>query len=322
MMADKAGTSRLTRVLRATAARASFYALIVASLLVFPAWLPWMVAAWIVAFGTQVARDRRGWPPLALGLVFVLFKRPDPAPALVALLVVMAGLVALDVLRARRAILTRTMYVAIALPLLIAGWAFFAWSWNDAARTSRRASLVADRPIVCMGDSLTAWGFPRVLAKQLSVPVIDHAKGGTTSGECLERVASMVAMRPQAVILEVGGHDYLRGVSRVETRRNLETIIRAAREAGAEVILFEVPRSFVSDPFWGLERGLAREHDLELIEDGAIRQVVIRGPFTPLGRWLGGELSYDGLHPNDAGNAFLAERVMSALRNVYGGSLR
>jgi lysophospholipase L1-like esterase len=33
-------------------------------------------------------------------------------------------------------------------------------------------------------------------------------------------------------------------------------------------------------------------------------------------------LSYDGLHPNDAGNAFLADRVEAALERVYRTSLR
>jgi lysophospholipase L1-like esterase len=75
------------------------------------------------------------------------------------------------------------------------------------------------------------------------------------------------------------------------------------------------------DPYGGLERELAREYDLELIHDGVIRQLVIFSPFTPLGK-SGRVLSDDGLHPNAAGNAFLADRVQAVLTRVYGGSLQ
>ena len=134
-------------------------------------------------------------------------------------------------------------------------------------------------------------------------------------------IPEVLALKPQAVVIELGGHDYLRGRSRRETKENLEAMIRAIRETGAEVILCEIPRGFVSDSFWGLERQLAREHDLELVPDGAIRQLVIFSPFTPLGSWTGRQLSYDGLHPNDAGNEFLADRVSWALRRVYGDKI-
>jgi lysophospholipase L1-like esterase len=154
------------------------------------------------------------------------------------------------------------------------------------------------------------------------VPVVDHAVGGITTIEGLRRLPESLALMPPAVVIELGGHDSLRGKSRKDTKANLEAMIRASREAGAEVFLFEIPRGFIMDPFAGLDRELAREHDLELIHDGAIRQLVLFSPFTPLGSWTGRNLSDDGLHPNDAGNVFLADRVEEALERVYGETLR
>jgi lysophospholipase L1-like esterase len=296
-------------VLQAVAARAVFYPAVAASLLVFPAWLDLMILGWLAGFVAQVARGKAGWPPLAIVALLVLVKRVDWPPALLALAAVVAAVIALDRRRPRHFLAASTAALAIA-------WTVYAVDRHAAAHASARAALAPERPIVCLGDSITAWGFPRVLDQRMSVRVVDHAKGGITTGEALPRVEAMIAMRPQAVVLELGGHDFLRGLPRAEARRNLESIIRACRDAGAHVILFEIPRGFVMDAYAGLERELAREHDLELIEDGAIRQLVLFNPSSPLGAWTGRLLSDDGLHPNAAGHEFLADRVERALRRV------
>jgi lysophospholipase L1-like esterase len=197
-----------------------------------------------------------------------------------------------------------------------------AWTWTQSIHTSRHPALASDRPIVCLGDSLSSAGYPGLLEKRLRVPVINLAQGGYTTSDALKQIPELAALKPQAVVIELGGHDSLRGRSRAEAKANLEKIIVAARDAGAEVLLFEIPLGFVTDPYGGLDRELARAHDLELVPDGAIRQLVLFSPFTPLGRWSGRVLSYDGLHPNDAGNAFLAGRVEAALERIYGTSLR
>lgn len=98
-------------------------------------------------------------------------------------------------------------------------------------------------------------------------------------------------------------------------------MIREARRIGAEVVLFEIPRGFVMDGWTGLERGLAREHDVELVTDGAIRQLVIFSEFSGLGPAVGRNLSSDGLHPNARGHEFLADRLESAPRRIFGDSI-
>ncbi len=81
----------------------------------------------------------------------------------------------------------------------------------------------------------------------------------------------------------------------------------------------EIPRGFLTDPYAGLERELARQYDLELISDSAIRQLVLFSPYAPPGMWMKeGHLSDDGLHPNARGNAHLAEQATCALRHLYG----
>jgi lysophospholipase L1-like esterase len=231
----------------------------------------------------------------------------------------MIAAAALDVLQQRQPSWKKSARISVAL--LFPAWIFMAWSWGSVGQVSRKPALLEDRPIVCIGDSLSAMGYPRVLEKRLRVPVIDLALGGITSAEGLKRFPEVLECRPQAVVIELGGHDYLRGKSRRETRANLIAMIGAARSAGAEVILFEIPRGFITDPFRGLEREVAREQDVALITDGAIRSLVLFSPFTPLGNWTGRKLSDDGLHPNDAGHRFLADVVEARLRLLYGDDL-
>ncbi len=300
--------------------RLAFYPFLIASLLVFPAALPWMILGWLLLFAVRRFRGKTGWPPLALGVAIVLFRRVDWAPGLVVLGLLMILAAALDRFRERKpAIRTAALVVGCCL---VPAWLFMSWDWTRVGQTSRRPALLPDRPLVCMGDSLSSGGYARELQKRLRVPVIDHAQGGITTIDGVKQLPDVVAFKPQVLVVELGGHDSLRGKSRVETGANLETIIRTGREAGAEIVLFEIPRGFVMDPYAGLERELARKYDLELVHDGAIRQLVLFSPFTPLGSWTGRLLSYDGLHPNDAGNVFLADRVKAALIRVYGPAVQ
>jgi acyl-CoA thioesterase-1 len=322
-VSSEAGTplrSRAARIAAIILPRLVFYPFLIGSLLVFPAALPWMILGWLLLFAIRRFRGKACWPPLALGVAIVLFRRVDWAPGLVVLGLLMILAAALDRFRERKpAIRTAALVVGCCLA---PAWLFMAWEWSRVGKTSRHPALLPDRAIVCMGDSLLSGGFARVLQQRLRVPVVDLAQGGITTTEGMKLIPDMLEKRPQAVVVELGGHDSLRGRSRAAAKENLEKIITAARGAGAGVFLFEIPRAFVMDPYAGLERELARQYDLELIDDGAIRQLVLFSPFTPLGSWTGRLLSYDGLHPNDAGNVFLADRVEGALIRVYGAAVQ
>jgi lysophospholipase L1-like esterase len=312
--------SRATRIAKQVLRRSAFYPFLIASLLVFPAWMPWMVAGWLAAAAVRLGQKRPVWPPLSLGLAFILIKRVDGGPRMIVLLIALLAAIGIDAAARRKPAWSRA--VRPVFGVLIAAWGFFAWDWQRAEHTSRHPVLQPDRPVVLLGDSLSSGGLGRVLQGRLKVPLVDLARGGITSADGVKSIPDLLKAKPQAVILELGGHDSLRGRRRADAKENLEKIISAAREGDAEVILFEIPLGFISDPYAGLDRELARTHDLELISDGAIRQLVYFSPFTPLGRWTGRVLSYDGLHPNDAGNAFLADRVEAALVRIYGPAIQ
>jgi len=212
---------------------------------------------------------------------------------------------------------------AAVLGILLAGaWGALVAGDRVTENTSRRPVLDPSRPIACLGDSLTAGGWPPALGRLASAPVLDFAAEGINTEQALARWPELMASRPQAVVLELGGHDYLQGRPRRTTEANLRRMIEEARAAGVEVVLIEIPRGLVVDPYRGMERTLARDYDLQLVTDSAIRSLFLRsapGPLRFAGRssWL----SDDGIHPNERGHEFLARRVLEALRVPYGDAI-
>lgn len=319
-VSGKVPESRATRIARQVLRRIAFYPFLIASLLVFPAWMPGMIGGWLAIAAVRHVQNKSAWPSLAICLALILIKRVAWGPEMALLLIVLAVAAAVDAMGRRKP--SWAGWVRPVFGGLLASWMLLAWHWHHDAHTPRRPKLLADRPVVCIGDSLLSGGFARVLQQRLKVSVVDLAQGGITAHDGMKQLPEMLTHRPQAVILELGGHDSLRGRTRDQAMDDLEQIIISARLIGAEVFLFEIPLGFVSDPYSGLDRELARRYQLELISDGAIRQLVYFSPFTPLGRWTGRILSDDGLHPNEAGNVFLADRVEASLVRVYGPAIQ
>jgi acyl-CoA thioesterase-1 len=328
VLADGSYRRSATRlILRRTGTTLAWAALVIGSLLTFPSSIPWMIAVWLLVHTTALSHHRAGWSPLAVCLAIVVVKRIDWPPALWVLLVVMVTATGLSFGRGRTDRLPRvSRWWAVAA--LWAAWAPVAVLWCPIARRSSEFVAGNSAPVLCIGDSLTSGvppygGYPPELAKLLRVPVVDLGEAGITAEQGTRLIPKIREARPLVVVIELGGHDYLRGRSRSETKASMEEIIAAAREAGAEVILQEIPRGFMTDPFAGLEREIAREHALPLVPDTPIRQFVLWSPIAPPGKWLppSQHLSDDGLHPNAAGNRHLAGWVARALVRRLGPSV-
>ena len=104
--------------------------------------------------------------------------------------------------------------------------------------------------MLVLGDSLSAeYGLARgsgwvaLLAKQLvrdklAVNVVNASiSGDTTSGGRSRLPALLKLHKPSHVVLELGGNDALRGLATPMTRDNLVVMTRAAKSAGARVML-------------------------------------------------------------------------------------
>lgn len=167
----------------------------------------------------------------------------------------------------------------------------------------------SDKPIkiVAFGDSLTAGyllapneAFPVVLGKALvargyNVEVVNAGVSGDTTSAGRERINWAVPPDADAVILEFGGNDALRGLDPAVTRRNLEAIIVALQAQKADILLAGMlaPRSLgdtYTMAFDGIFPDLANRYGLLLY------------PFFLDKTGMKPKLSLaDGLHPNARG---------------------
>ncbi len=311
--------SHLQRIIWALGTTAA----VVVSLMTFPSAIPWMVAFWLGWHTWRVRRGGQGYLPLAVCLGILAVKGVAWIPELA----VLAGLMFLAVVAAvwqRKVTSPRGRRIAWGGALALwTAWGFLGWGWYRAAHCSHPVELHDSRPVACLGDSLTAGivgdgGYPVELRQRITLPVVDFARPGSDIGMALKSLPALLEARPQVVIVELGGNDFVMGRQRAETRQKLEQIITACRGIGAEVILVEIPRGFCRDSFGGLERELAREYDLELISDTMIRKLVLWSPLAPPGMWTSGpHLSDDGLHPNAHGNRLMADEVAGALVRLY-----
>jgi acyl-CoA thioesterase-1 len=176
--------------------------------------------------------------------------------------------------------------------------------------------------IVVLGDSLVAGfniqtneAFPAQLERALkakghNVEVINAGVSGDTTAGGLDRLQWSVPDNTDAVILELGANDALRGLDPKQAKANLEAIIKAVRGAGAEVLLagMAAPRN-LGEPyvtaFDGIYPALARQYGLLLYPfflDG-----IVMNPSYNLG---------DGLHPNPKGVAIIVERIMPTVEEL------
>ena len=312
---------QLTRIARTVLL--TFFVL--ASLLTFPNAIPWIVACWLAWHTRLVSCNRPGWLPLAACGAILFVKQVDWSPELIATAALM---LALCIYRGFTACKDQVRWRKRLAWLGIVGawvaWAGMTYGWYKSAHAGRPLVVQPARPVVCLGDSLTACGYPRSLQEMVSLPVVDMGCNGITTGDAIRRLPSLIEANPQVVVIELGGHDFLKGYSRAATRENLEQIVDTCRSIGAEVIVMEIPRGFITDPFRALEREMAREDRLELIPDTAIRRLVLWSPWALPGIWLppDSHLSDDGLHPNARGNRVLAEYVADTLVRMHGPGVR
>jgi acyl-CoA thioesterase-1 len=146
------------------------------------------------------------------------------------------------------------------------------------------ASAAASGPrILVVGDSLSAeYGLDRgsgwvaLLERRLEQERIlgrvtnASISGDTTAGGRSRLPALLKQHRPDVVILELGGNDALRGLPLESTQANLAAMARAAREAGARVLILgmQIPPNYgrqYADRFAALFGEVARAEQAALV---------------------------------------------------------
>ncbi|MET0334777.1 MAG: arylesterase [Rhizobacter sp.] len=145
------------------------------------------------------------------------------------------------------------------------------------------AHAATPHKLLIVGDSLSAeYGIERgkgwvaLLERQLASDKIDATvvnasiSGDTTAGGRSRLPALLKQHQPTLVVIELGGNDALRGLPLDTTRDNLLAMARAAKAAGAKVLLvgMQVPPNYgrrYSDDFAALFGTVAKTESTALV---------------------------------------------------------
>ena len=218
----------------------------------------------------------------------------------------------------RRTCFPIALWVALCLGLL---------SWRmSAAETASNASgtLPADKSLVVLGDSLSA-GFGVDLSeawpariqekiREAGLPwkLVNAGLSGDTSAGGLRRLDWILRRPVDALLLELGSNDGLRGLPLEATRTNLQTVIERTRAKYPKVRIvlagMKMPENLgeaYTRQFESLYRDLAATNKVALI------------PFLLDGVGGRAELNLpDQIHPNVEGHRRVATNVWKVLQPV------
>lgn len=178
--------------------------------------------------------------------------------------------------------------------------------------STKKEKEIQPTTIVAFGDSLV-YGtgstegndFVTLLSEKIGIPISNMGTPGNTTADGVRRVDEVLAVTPGAVIILLGGNDALQNVPSTETFNNLRILIEKFESGGAKVLLLGIRgRGIVTDPYKDLFEQLAKEKDVALVPN------VLAGLF--------GDTRYmaDAVHPNDAGYAKIADKVLPYLEEV------
>jgi acyl-CoA thioesterase I len=185
-------------------------------------------------------------------------------------------------------------------------------------------SVAADRPvkIVVLGDSLSAgFGLPAeaafparlaaaLKAKGIAAVITDAGVSGDTTSGGLGRLDWSVPEGTEAVILELGANDALRGLNPNVTKTALDTILSKLKDRHIAVLLagMRAPRNLGPDyvrAFDAIFPALASTH------------AVVFYPFFLDGVAGDPKLNLmDGLHPNAAGVGVIVARILPQVEEL------
>jgi acyl-CoA thioesterase I len=185
-------------------------------------------------------------------------------------------------------------------------------------------ALAAPVKILALGSSLTqGYGLPpgteftvqlqAALKKDgIDAVVTNAGVSADTSAGGLARLDWSLADHPDAVILELGSNDMLRGTPPAETEKNLRAILARLKAAHVKVLLtgMHAQRNLGADyvrDFDGIYPRLAKEAN------------VLFYPFFLDGVALNPKLNQaDGMHPNPEGVKVIVARMLPTVKKLVG----
>lgn len=182
----------------------------------------------------------------------------------------------------------------------------------------RLQPVSAGSTVLAFGDSVThgtgagaGEDWPTLLAGQTGWNVINAGIAGDTAVAGKGRIADLLEThRPELVIVEIGGNDFLRRRAQGEVKEDLRAILQQVARKGARAVLVAVPELSLMGVLAGrpvdapIYAQLAEEEGVPLIPD--VFADVLSQP----------ELCADRIHPNAAGYAHMVAGILAELRRI------
>lgn len=185
--------------------------------------------------------------------------------------------------------------------------------------------------IAALGDSLTAGyglvqddGFVPQLEGWLQdqgadVTLMNAGVSGDTTAGGLSRAAWTLTPDVDAMIVALGGNDFLRGLDPAVSRANLDGILAAGQAAGVEMLLvgLSVGSNYGLDykaEFEGMYAELAAKYEVPLYPDFASGLRAAAGMQEGMTEFL----QPDGIHPNTEGVAVIVAAMGPAVLELIG----
>lgn len=179
--------------------------------------------------------------------------------------------------------------------------------------------------ILALGSSLTqGYGLPpgtefpvqlqaALKKKGIAAQVINAGVSGDTSAGGLARLDWSLAGHPDAVIIELGSNDMLRGIAPAETEKNLAAILTRLKAAHVRVLLtgMKAQRNLgkeYADAFDAIYPRLAKKYDVlfyPFFLDGVAMKPKLNQP--------------DGMHPNPQGVKVIVSRMLPLVEKLVAG---
>lgn len=176
------------------------------------------------------------------------------------------------------------------------------------------AVLPAGSTVVALGDSLTFGysvnrevAYPAILANLTGWNIVNAGINGNTSANVLARVDTIIAQKPDLVLLSVGGNDVLRRVPSQVTATNITATVQQLKAANISVIL-------IAQPYFSASALFGRA------SDNPIYASIAKSEGIPLysKRWSevisNDALKSDQIHANAAGYRYFAEGLYTYLQ--------
>jgi len=163
--------------------------------------------------------------------------------------------------------------------------------------------------IICFGDSLTQGvgagpgeDYPSLLAEALGIDVINAGVKGNTTEDALRRLeADVLSKDPRLVIIQFGGNDFMRQMSRKKTFANLDNMVRRIQEAGAMVVVVGTQSGLIGSASEKEYKRIAAERKAGYVSN------ILKGI------WSKPSMKSDSVHPNAKGYRHITDRILKVV---------